>query len=257
MTCRWYASRNRARLPRPAAQPVGYATSTWSGWRARCARGRIPTPGSQRARCGMRFMRRRLWSMRARLCERCAGSLGSAARAAGGARGDSQHRHALAAVPRVGGAVGGRGAPVGHGASACAVPGSEPWPMLRLQAEESEPPKEETRLRHRVLDLRWEPSDRLRGPCGADSGCACVGCTPSWQPKWQLSLVLLHMTPRRRPRMAANLRLRHKLLQCVRRYLEVRWVGATRPGGGREPIGPRLSWVPKSFPQPTSRASAV
>ncbi|GFR47627.1 hypothetical protein Agub_g9366 [Astrephomene gubernaculifera] len=56
---------------------------------------------------------------------------------------------------------------------------SRPLPFPVSEAEEAEPPREDTRLRHRVLDLR-------------------------------------------RPKMAANLRLRHRLLRLIRGYLEER-----------------------------------
>ncbi|KAG2485593.1 hypothetical protein HYH03_015657 [Edaphochlamys debaryana] len=54
---------------------------------------------------------------------------------------------------------------------------TRPLPFPVSEAEEQEPPKEDTRLKHRVLDLR-------------------------------------------RPKMAANLRLRHRLVRLVRGYLE-------------------------------------
>ncbi|GIL93066.1 hypothetical protein Vretimale_19099 [Volvox reticuliferus] len=56
---------------------------------------------------------------------------------------------------------------------------SRPLPFPISEAEEQEPPKEDTRLRNRVLDLR-------------------------------------------RPQMAANLRLRHRLLRLIRSFLEER-----------------------------------
>lgn len=119
---------------------------------------------------------------------------------------------------------------------------SKKLPFFVSQAEaEAEAPREELRLKHRVLDLRCDSSVPLRlpfrlwllsqwgsgaeAPCAGPQersgvllllGCICRGLFGHMcvKPSFRCSLAA------RRPKMAANLRLRHKMVRCIRRFLE-------------------------------------